>query len=1071
MGTQVHAPGYLAYANEAHSQHYCNYAKEDYSYLTVPTDYTDYPDQAISSLVLIMFNISYLHKSFHGRRYRLILLLLSGMNLINPGPVNTISCKQNQNKNIELPRGIKIGHLNVRDLLSKNKKDDLALLLHTHTFDIFVVAETWLYPAIQTQEIHVPGFQAFRQDRKFTTYAKRGGGLCIYVREGWSVVEFPPLQTPNLVETLKISVSRKSTKPFNVIGIYRPKKLPVSEFSFVNSLLLSHPTDTFLVGDINLDFSVPLTPECYKFRSNLLQFGYSQLITDPTHNYSSNQTTQTSIIDLIITNRTGPVTSGVLPCSISPDHDLPYAILGKYSTKAPARVVKFRSLDKCSLETRVSIANRIDSAPWWIFDYSPDVNELFRVFVSTVLVILDSTAPIKTILVKARLPKWMTPEFKKLLHERDKFRALFTRLRTEGSWEMYRKFRNRAIALKKSLKAAGIRGAVEESAKLMNKAKAHWRAFNEVVGRNRSQAAVASLIQDGERVTDRKQICDMLCNAFSESGFDWVRSPGFGQFLPKLGRDFRNTLQYIELSVREIENALSNMNIHKPPGEDGVPARFFRMFATQLSPFVTYIFNASLFTGVFPECLKLATVIPLYKGKGKRDEPNSYRPISILSPLSKALERLVYNRLSRFLLKERLLSPVQHGFRNSFSTESATITFTEDCYRAGDKKLLTGAIFLDYKSAFPSVPLAALQDKLLRYGIRGRVHKWISSYLEDRPLKVSTGGECSASVTVRCGVPQGSVLGPLLFSVYINDLPKAISNRCKVIMYADDVILYCSGRTRDEIQLALQEDFDRIAEWSRINGLRISVDKTKSIIIYRPRSTTPAHLDIRLGTSSIEAVETFKYLGLWVDQQLTWNQHCDAVHKKMNARVKLLQRHQSAFSKPLLKVYCDSLVLSVLSFQLPVWGSVSDGKLDSFDSVLVRLLKRVLTTKRTHPSAKHLEAEFVKLNWLTTRERCDDIMLKFFFKHFICTSYFSDSFRNMFSFRCSTDRNVRKPRNLHVTINKSVFGDKSFSYRLVKCWNRLPASVQNHTNLADFSEALRNHQISSRAEGFLFKLL
>jgi hypothetical protein len=965
---------------------------------------------------------------------------------------------------------VKIGHLNVRDLLSKNKKDDLSCLLHAHNFDLLAISETWLYPDILTSEIDIPGYTVVRKDRKFVSYRKRGGGICVYVNNNWRFTDFPDFQTPEPIESLKITVARDFQAPLTIIVMYRPTTILSREFKVIDDILSAHNTDTFFLGDLNLEFGHPVSPECRSFKSSLYRFGFEQLITDPTHHYTSHNVPKASIIDFVISNiNPRSLNCGVLPCSLSPDHDLTFAVIHRSKLRDPARVVKSRSLDLTNTELLSAIGNLLSIAPWWILDICPTVNELFRVFHFTVLHVLDSTAPIKSVLVKSRLPKWLTPDFKRLLHLRDNLKKHYNALRTPESWDLYRKARNLAIKLKKELKRAGVRAEVERVSRSVHKSKAHWKIFNEISGRSKQKIVIPSLVKHGRCITDQKMICEELCLEFSDQQNPWKREIHFGEYLPKHGRDFKDTLSYINLSAGEVDSGLRGINANKPPGEDGISARFWKLFSRTLAPLILRIFNASLFHGTFPDCFKDCFVLPLYKGKGARTDTKAYRPISILSPLSKMMERLVHRRITLFLQRWNLLSPCQHGFRNSHSTDSATIKFTNDCFLAGDRRLMTGAVFLDYRSAFPSVPHSALSYKLLRYGIRGRIHKWLCSYLENRPMKVKIGDTCSEPVMVECGVPQGSVLGPLLFSLFINDLPKCVS-RCKVILYADDVILYYAGSSKDDIQRVLQDDLNRIADWSNLNGLTISVVKTKSMLIYPSRAENPGTLEVSSNAEPIEAVNTFKYLGLWVDPQLKWNHHCDTVFKRMNARLKLIQRHKHSVNRRYLKIYCDSLVLSVLNFLLPVWGSISSSRLEQFDVLQLRMLNRMLSTQRSRPTPRRLTSEFQELGWLTTSERRDESMLKFLFKHGICRSPLSDTVREMFHFRPdNSDRTTRKPRNLVVPINRTAFGDRGFAYRTAVRWNQLPAALQNQTNYTDFCEELRKFIIVSRPANFLHK--
>ena len=196
-------------------------------------------------------------------------------------------------------------------------------------------------------------------------------------------------------------------------------------------------------------------------------------------------------------------------------------------------------------------------------------------------------------------------------------------------------------------------------------------------------------------------------------------------------------------------------------------------------------------------------------------------------------------------------------------------------------------------------------------------------------MLVKVGSSLSAPKLVKCGGPQGSVLGPLLFTIYINDLPKVLKE-CHIIMYADDVILYRSGNSKEEVEKALQIDIDNISLWSRQNGLIISIPKTKSMLFYPPRMKSPEPLNITINGEAIEFVTSFKYLGLWLDPKLSWQDHCDKVYIKMSSRANLIVPHHHSFCKRQLKIYCDSLVMSALGYLFPVWGFICPSRLEAY---------------------------------------------------------------------------------------------------------------------------------------------
>jgi len=225
------------------------------------------------------------------------------------------------------------------------------------------------------------------------------------------VTEFPSFNINPQIESLKLVVNRQFIKPISIIALHRPKKLPVGEFRAMEKVFASHcDGDTYVIGDLNLDFSLPMSPECLQFRSKIFQHGFEQITPDPTHHYTTGDLYKQSVIDLIITNcKSSEVTSGVITCSFSSDHDLVYAVRRKVNLKTKARLISYRPIKSCDSETINTIINKLSSAPWWVLDLCPNINEVFKVVNFIFSFILDSTLPTKTVRAKSNQPKWLTP--------------------------------------------------------------------------------------------------------------------------------------------------------------------------------------------------------------------------------------------------------------------------------------------------------------------------------------------------------------------------------------------------------------------------------------------------------------------------------------------------------------------------------------------------------------------------------------------------------------------------------------------------------------------------------------
>jgi len=300
--------------------------------------------------------------------------------------------------------------------------------------------------------------------------------------------------------------------------------------------------------------------------SMIFQHGFEQLIQHPTHHYISGGLPRQSLIDIALTNcKKCHNASGVLTCSVSPDHDLVYAIRRKPSLKGPAKTIHFRPLKSCNEALFKTVTNTINSMPWWALDICADTNEVFKMLSYFTNYVLDQTLPMKTILVKTKQPKWLTADFKRLLHRRDSAKAQFQKSRTRESWENFRCLRNEVNVSKNKLKSKELRRVANDCSKSENKSKVEWRQWNEEIDRGKRQPKINSL-RDGSVMTSvDSEIAELFCKEFSNIVSAETPEISFENLMPVFGRDYFDTLNYLKFSTRTVEEGLSNVNPHKPP--------------------------------------------------------------------------------------------------------------------------------------------------------------------------------------------------------------------------------------------------------------------------------------------------------------------------------------------------------------------------------------------------------------------------------------------------------------------------------------------------------------------------
>ena len=423
----------------------------------------------------------------------------------------------------------------------------------------------------------------------------------------------------------------------------------------------------------------------------------------------------------------------------------------------------------------------------------------------------------------------------------------------------------------------------------------------------------------------------------------------FGETLGDSIEGFTTTLEEVTAHCKDIK-------IMKSSGIEDLSSRLCKDAFLALGQQLVHLFNSSLNSGRFPDKWKIAKIIPLFKG-GDRENVNNYRPVSLLPLPGKILEKIVHKNISKFWEDNKFLSDNQGGFRKNHSTVSTIADLTDDLFHSINDGQTTLAAFVDLRKAFDTVNTQILIHKLERAGVRDRVLNWCINYLSDRLQCTYVNGVNSSLRPVTCGVPQGFVLGPLFFLVYVNDIQNAVIN-CGIKLYADDTVLYQTGVNGEEAKMKLQVSLNKFKFWCDANALTINASKTK-IMVFASRSKVKKckAVELRLGRDKLKVVPHFKYLGLTVDSTLNFNNHISSVVNLICYKMTLLAKLKKYLNSDSAFLIYKTMLLPYFDYADVITCKANQKDIEKLQTLQNKCLRicmgmdRRFETKRAHKLA------------------------------------------------------------------------------------------------------------------------
>ena len=943
-----------------------------------------------------------------------------------------IELNLNENLNLTSDGCLNIGHLNINGL--RSKISFIKIFLRQHKFDILCLNETKIDSTVATSEISVPGYKTFRQDRNC-----HGGGVLIYASDHLTTKKQGNLSNKSL-ETLWIEIKRKNSKPIYVCSLYRPpikgnnvelvqkyKDFLVSCFAKIRK-----NSEVFILGDFNCDM----------LKKNLLSSTISDLCKDKSltqHVKSPTRVTQTSstLIDLILSNSKEAIECQVVDMGLS-DHSFVCIKRSKLKVKRNPKYITSRSFKNFDNE---AFLDDLGSLDWSKVIYGNDVDKAVAQFNQNVLEILDRHAPLTKKRLRESSPRWVTEELIEAISKRDYLKKIASRTKSDSDWRNFKKQRNYVVNLNNRLKKGHYQRVLDDN---KSNSKKLWKTLNNLVPNDKRSNDSPQFITDeeGVEITDKKLMAEKFNSFFISVGSKLADAFNFSHTHHVCPSVCPNSFHFTDVSMNTVHKLINELENDKSTGLDGICVKSLKLGSPVLSFYLMHIFNISLRTGTVPKVWKQKRVTPVFK-KGEADSVNNYRPISILPITMKLFEKIVHEQVSNFLDINNILNPSQSGFRYGHSTDTAVICVSDFILDELAKGRYVGAVLVDLKKAFDTVDHKILLKKVFCYGVRDVSFDWFESYLSEREqCSVIDGSLSSLTSEEAYGVPQGSVLGPLLFLLYINDIFDCI-NPTKTFchLYADDTIIVQSSKTPLSLKSGLETQLGDLSSWFYNNKLSVNTEKTEVIFFGRKKKIDECKglSPVKFQNAEIEATSHVKYLGVFFDEHMSWERQANYVRTKAYLSLNKVRRISHIIDDGTKNLLLNALVFPHLNYCVNSWSKVSSSVTKKFDS-LTRHVNRV------HPMNKDFKNLCDYSTALMTFKAIKNLAPKY-----ICDRV--NLVRNIHDH----DTRAAAQNQLQVRQNMNRFQEKTFANSAVSVWNNLPRDCRDAQSILLFKTKAKQH--------------